>query len=187
KYAFRAIAVGNGTHGRETEAFVKDVLAEEGLEEVCCVPVSEAGASVYSASDVAREEFPELALPVRGAISIARRLQDPLAELVKIDPKSIGVGQYQHDVYQGLLAKKLDEVVESCVNLVGVELNTASAPLLARVSGIGPTIAKRIVTHRDQKGAFQSRGALKDVAGVGPKTFEQCAGFLRIRDAENPL
>src|SRR5262249_19141012 len=135
KYPLRAVAVGNGTHGRETEAFVKEVLSSEGLREVPCVPVSEAGASVYSASDVAREEFPDLDLTVRGAISIARRLQDPLAELVKIDPKSIGVGQYQHDVYQGLLAKKLDEVVESCVNLVGVELNTASAPLLARVAG----------------------------------------------------
>src|SRR6185437_10123646 len=181
------IAVGNGTHGRETEAFVREVLAEEGLKEVVCVPVSEAGASVYSASDVAREEFPDLDLTVRGAISIARRLQDPLAELVKVDPKSIGVGQYQHDVYQGLLAKKLDEVVESCVNQVGVELNTASAPLLSRVAGIGPTLAKKIVAHRDAKGAFKSRKELHDVAGVGPKTFEQCAGFLRVRGGEQPL
>jgi uncharacterized protein len=187
KYPIVAVAVGNGTHGRETEAFVKEVLVAEGLKEVMCVPVSEAGASVYSASDVAREEFPDLDLTVRGAISIARRLQDPLAELVKIDPKSIGVGQYQHDVYQGLLAKKLDEVVESCVNLVGVELNTASAPLLARVAGIGPSLAKKIVAHRNEKGAFKGRRALADVAGVGPKTFEQAAGFLRVRGGEHPL
>ncbi|UQA54863.1 Tex family protein [Polyangium aurulentum] len=187
KYGVRAVAVGNGTHGRETEQFVRDVLAAEGLKEIFCVPVSEAGASVYSASDVAREEFPDLDLTVRGAISIARRLQDPLAELVKIDPKSIGVGQYQHDVYQSLLARKLDEVVESCVNAVGVELNTASAPLLARVAGIGPSLAKKIVSHRDERGAFPSRKALLDVPGVGPKTFEQCAGFLRIRGSEHPL
>ncbi|MDC0676380.1 Tex family protein [Sorangium atrum] len=187
KYPLRAVAVGNGTHGRETEAFVKDVLASEGLTELFCVPVSEAGASVYSASDVAREEFPELDLTVRGAISIARRLQDPLAELVKVDPKSIGVGQYQHDVYQGLLARKLDEVVESCVNRVGVELNTASAPLLARVAGIGPSLAKKIVAHRDLNGAFKSRKALLDVPGVGPRTFEQAAGFVRVRGGEHPL
>ncbi|WP_233562424.1 helix-hairpin-helix domain-containing protein, partial [Sorangium cellulosum] len=145
------------------------------------------GGSVYSASDVAREEFPDLDLTVRGAISIARRLQDPLAELVKVDPKSIGVGQYQHDVYQGLLARKLDEVVESCVNLVGVELNTASAPLLARVAGIGPSLAKKIVAHRDLNGAFKSRKGLLDVPGVGPRTFEQAAGFLRVRGGEHPL
>ena len=187
KHPIRAVAVGNGTHGRETEAFVKDVLAAEGLTEAFCTPVSEAGASVYSASDVAREEFPDLDLTVRGAISIARRLQDPLAELVKIDPKSIGVGQYQHDVYQGLLAKKLDEVVESCVNLVGVELNTASAPLLARVAGIGASLARKIVSHRNDKGAFKSRKALLDVPGLGPKTFEQCAGFVRVRGGEHPL
>ena len=187
KHPLRAVAVGNGTHGRETEAFVKEVLASEGLKEVLCLPVSEAGASVYSASDVAREEFPELDLTVRGAISIARRLQDPLAELVKIDPKSIGVGQYQHDVYQGLLAKKLDEVIESCVNLVGVELNTASAPLLSRVAGIGATLAKRIVAHRNEKGAFKSRKELLGVSGVGPKTYEQAAGFLRVRGGEHPL
>ncbi len=187
KFPLRAVAVGNGTHGRETEAFVKEVLASEGLKEVFCVAVSEAGASVYSASDVAREEFPDLDLTVRGAISIARRLQDPLAELVKVDPKSIGVGQYQHDVYQGLLAKKLDEVVESCVNQVGVELNTASAPLLSRVAGIGPSLAKRIVAHRNEKGAFKSRKGLLEVAGIGPKTFEQAAGFLRVRGGEHPL
>jgi uncharacterized protein len=187
KFPLAAVAVGNGTHGRETESFVKDVLASEGLKEVFCVPVSEAGASVYSASDVAREEFPDLDLTVRGAVSIARRLQDPLAELVKVDPKSIGVGQYQHDVYQGLLARKLDEVIESCVNRVGVELNTASAPLLSRVAGIGPTLAKRIVAHRNDKGAFKSRKALLEVSGLGPKTFEQCAGFVRVRGGEHPL
>lgn len=187
KHRVVAIAVGNGTHGRETESFVREVLVAEGLTEAFCVPVSEAGASVYSASEVAREEFPDLDLTVRGAISIARRLQDPLAELVKIDPKSIGVGQYQHDVYQGLLAKKLDEVVESCVNSVGVELNTASAPLLSRVSGIGSSLAKKIVAHRDAHGAFKSRKALLDVSGIGPRTFEQAAGFLRVRGGENPL
>jgi uncharacterized protein len=183
----RAIAVGNGTHGRETEAFVREVLAEANVADVHCVSVSESGASVYSASEIAREEFPDLDLTVRGAISIARRLQDPLAELCKVDPKSIGVGQYQHDVHQPLLAKRLDEVVESCVNSVGVELNTASAPLLSRVAGIGPTLAKRIVDHRNEHGAFKSRKKLLDVAGVGPRTFEQCAGFLRIRDGEHPL
>ena len=182
-----AVAVGNGTHGRETEAFVRETLAEQGLKDVIVVSVSEAGASVYSASDVAREEFPELDLTVRGAISIARRLQDPLAELVKVDPKSIGVGQYQHDVHQPLLAKKLDEVVESCVNLVGVELNTASAPLLSRVAGVGPTLAKRIVEHRTLTGRFGSRKALLDVAGLGPRTFEQAAGFLRVRGGLHPL
>lgn len=187
KHHVAAIAVGNGTHGRETESFVKEVLVSEGLSDAFCVPVSEAGASVYSASDIAREEFPDLDLTVRGAISIARRLQDPLAELVKIDPKSIGVGQYQHDVYQGLLAKKLDEVVESCVNSVGVELNTASAPLLSRVSGIGPSLAKKIVAHRDAHGAFKNRKALLDVSGIGPRTFEQAAGFLRVRSGEHPL
>lgn len=187
KYGVYAVAIGNGTHGRETEQFARDVLVAEGLKEVMCLSVSEAGASVYSASDVARDEFPDLDLTVRGAISIARRLQDPLAELVKIDPKSIGVGQYQHDVYQVLLAKKLDEVVESCVNMVGVELNTASAPLLARVAGIGPSLAKKIVAHRDAHGAFSSRKKLLDVQGLGPKTFEQCAGFLRIRGGEHPL
>jgi len=187
KHAVVAVAVGNGTHGRETESFARETLAEAGMKDVLVVSVSEAGASVYSASDVAREEFPELDVSIRGAISIARRLQDPLAELVKIDPKSIGVGQYQHDVYQGLLAKKLDDVVESCVNSVGVELNTASAPLLSRVAGIGPSVAKKIVAHRNVAGAFKSRKALLDVAGLGPKTFEQCAGFVRVRGGEHPL
>ncbi len=182
-----AIAVGNGTAGRETERFVRQVLKQTGNDAVMVVPVSEAGASVYSASEVAREEFPELDLTVRGAISIGRRLQDPLSELVKIDPKAIGVGQYQHDVNQTLLATKLDEVVVSCVNRVGVELNTASAPLLTRVSGIGASLAKRIVEYRNAHGAFSSRGELLQVPGLGAKTFEQCAGFLRIRESSNPL
>lgn len=187
KYQPRAIAVGNGTHGRETEDFAREVLAAEGLKETLCLAVSEAGASVYSASDIARDEFPDLDLTVRGAISIARRLQDPLAELVKIDPKSIGVGQYQHDVHQPLLAKKLDDVVESCVNQVGVEVNTASAPLLARVAGIGPSLARKIVAYRNDNGIFKNRKMLLDVPGMGPKTFEQAAGFLRVRGGEHPL
>ena len=190
KYPIVAVAVGNGTHGRETEAFVRELLKEEGLTAnpaPLCVAVSEAGASIYSASDVAREEFPDLDLTVRGAISIARRLQDPLAELVKVDPKSIGVGQYQHDVFQPFLAKKLDEVVESCVNSVGVEVNLASAPLLSRVAGIGPTLAKKIVAYRNEKGAFTSRSKLLEVPGFGPRTFEQAAGFLRVRGGEHPL
>jgi uncharacterized protein len=182
-----AVAVGNGTHGRETEAFVRDTLRDAGMSTVLVVSVNEAGASVYSASEVAREEFPDLDLTVRGAISIARRLQDPLAELVKLDPKSIGVGQYQHDVHQPLLAKQLDAVVESCVNQVGVELNTASASLLSRVAGLGPSIAKRIVEHRAGHGSFASRRALLDVAGLGPRTFEQSAGFCRVRGGAHPL
>ena len=182
-----AVAVGNGTAGRETEAFVRDVLKLLGAKDVMVVSVSESGASVYSASEIARDEFPELDLTVRGAISIGRRLQDPLAELVKIEPKAIGVGQYQHDVHQPLLDAKLDEVVVSCVNKVGVELNTASAPLLTRVSGVGPNLAKRIVAWRNENGAFKSRNDLKKVSGLGPKAFEQCAGFLRIRNAANPL
>ena len=187
KYKPEAIAVGNGTAGRETEAFARDVLKLMGEKDVIVVSVSEAGASVYSAGEVAREEFPDLDLTVRGAISIGRRLQDPLAELVKIDPKAIGVGQYQHDVHQPLLGAKLDEVVVSCVNKVGVELNTASAPLLTRVSGIGESLAKRIVAWRNANGAFRSRSDLKKVSGLGPKAFEQSAGFLRIRGAANPL
>lgn len=182
-----AIAVGNGTAGRETETFIRDLLQEAGKSHIVVVQVSEAGASVYSASDVAREEFPELDLTIRGAISIARRFQDPLAELVKVEPKAIGVGQYQHDVYQPLLDSKLGEVVESCVNHVGVELNTASAPLLSYVAGIGPALAKRIVAYRDEHGRFHSRHELNKVSGLGPRTFEQAAGFLRIRDAKNPL
>lgn len=180
-----AIAIGNGTHGRETESFVRDSLSTQ--PGPFCVSVSESGASVYSASEIAREEFPDLDLTVRGAISIARRLQDPLAELVKVDPKSIGVGQYQHDVNQPLLVRKLDEVVESCVNQVGVEVNTASAALLSRVAGIGPTLAKKIVAHRDKHGSFKARKQLLDVSGLGPRAFEQCAGFLRISNAGHPL
>ena len=188
KYKPEAIAVGNGTAGRETEAFVRTTLKLMGREnDVIVVSVSESGASVYSASEVARAEFPKLDLTVRGAISIGRRLQDPLAELVKIDPKAIGVGQYQHDVHQPLLGAKLDEVVVSCVNRVGVELNTASASLLTRVSGLGASTARKIVEWRDGHGAFKSRKELLDVPGLGPKAFEQCAGFLRIRGAENPL
>lgn len=183
----QAIAVGNGTAGRETEAFVRTTLKILKATDVMVVSVSEAGASVYSASDVARDEFPDLDLTVRGAISIGRRLQDPLAELVKIDPKAIGVGQYQHDVHQPLLGAKLDEVVVSCVNRVGVELNTASAQLLTRVSGIGTALAKRIVEWRNTNGAFKSRNDLKKVTGLGAKAFEQSAGFLRIRGAANPL
>ena len=182
-----AIAVGNGTAGRETEAFARSVLKLIGAKDVMVVSVSEAGASVYSASETARDEFPDLDLTVRGAISIGRRLQDPLAELVKIEPKAIGVGQYQHDVFQPLLEEKLDEVTVSCVNKVGVELNTASAPLLTRVSGIGQALARRIVAWRNEHGAFRSRDDLKKVTGLGEKAFEQSAGFLRIRGAANPL
>ena len=181
-----AIAVGNGTHGRETADFCREVLKEV-APETLVVLVSESGASVYSASDIAREEFPDLDLTVRGAVSIARRLQDPLAEFVKIDPKAIGVGQYQHDVRPALLLRKLDEVIESCVNAVGVELNTASAPLLSRVAGVGPSLAKKIVAHREKVGAFRSRRELLQVASLGPKAFEQAAGFVRIRGAANPL
>lgn len=183
----RCIAIGNGTGGRETEAFVRRVVTEAGQEGVIVVAVNESGASVYSASDIARDEFPELDVTVRGAISIGRRLQDPLAELVKIDPKAIGVGQYQHDVHQPMLARKLDEVVESCVNHVGVEVNTASAPLLARVAGIGPALAKKIVAYREEHGAYKGRLALRQVPGMGPRSFEQAAGFLRVRDGEHPL
>lgn len=181
KHSPAAVAVGNGTGGRETEALAKRVVKKNpSLEGALVVSVSEAGASVYSASDVAREEFSDLDLTVRGAISIGRRLQDPLAELVKIDPKSIGVGQYQHDVHQPLLQTKLHQVVESCVNRVGVELNTASASLLSYVAGVGPSLAKKIITHRQTQGAFDTRNALLKVKGLGPKTFEQAAGFLRV-------
>ncbi|MCC7441126.1 MAG: RNA-binding transcriptional accessory protein [Bdellovibrionales bacterium] len=182
----RAIAVGNGTAGRETEGFLRALLKECGAE-VPVVMVNEAGASVYSASDVAREEFPDLDVTVRGAISIARRLQDPLAELVKIDPKSIGVGQYQHDVSQPALKRNLDAVVDSCVNSVGVNLNTASSHLLARVSGIGPALAKALVEHRSQKGLFKSRTQLLEVSRFSDKIYEQAAGFLRIPDSGHPL
>jgi uncharacterized protein len=186
KYGIELIAIGNGTAGRETDEFVAEVLATLERQPIK-VMVNEAGASVYSASPVAIAEFPDQDVTVRGAISIGRRLQDPLAELVKIDPKSIGVGQYQHDVDQKLLKKKLDETVESCVNYVGVDLNTASRELLTFVSGITPTIANNIVAYRNENGAFRDRRQLLKVAKLGPKAFEQAAGFLRIRDGNNPL
>ncbi len=185
-HTIEMIAVGNGTAGREMEIFAKETLVGAGLK-LPVVSISEAGASIYSASDIAREEFPELDLTVRGAISIARRLQDPLGELVKVDPKSIGVGQYQHDVNQAMLKKSLDGVVESCVNFVGVDLNTASWALLAYVSGVGPALAKAITRYRDENGSFSSRKALLKVPRFGAKAFEQAAGFLRIRDGKNPL
>ena len=184
RFKIDAIAIGNGTASRETEAFVKSI----GLpKEILVVMVNESGASVYSASEVAREEFPDYDITVRGAVSIGRRLTDPLAELVKIDPKSIGVGQYQHDVDQVKLKAGLDDVVMSCVNSVGVEVNTASKELLAYVSGLGPQLAKSIVEFRNQHGAFSDRESLRKVPRLGDKAFEQCAGFLRIRDSKNPL
>jgi uncharacterized protein len=186
KYSVKAIAIGNGTASRETEAFVRDFLSQAGLGAFHAT-VNESGASVYSASDIARQEFPDLDLTVRGAISIARRLQDPLAELVKIDPKSIGVGQYQHDVDQRQLQKSLESVIESCVNRVGVDLNTASWALLRYVAGINERTAQKIVEFRNENGRFRSRVQLTAVSGIGPKTFEQAAGFLRIRGGENPL
>ncbi len=186
KASIRAVAVGNGTAGRETEGFVRGALAEAGLD-VPVVLVNESGASVYSASEVAREEFPDLDITIRGAISIARRLQDPLAELVKIDPKSIGVGQYQHDVSEAALRKRLDLVVDVAVNRVGVNLNTASPYLLSRVSGIGPALGKAIVKQREDKGLFRSRKELFDVPRFTRKTFEQAAGFLRIPNGDHPL
>ncbi len=183
-YKIEVIAIGNGTAGRETEAFIQKIALPEGVR---VYSVSEDGASVYSASDVAREEFPDYDVTVRGAVSIGRRLMDPLAELVKIDPKSIGVGQYQHDVDQSLLKDRLDETVESCVNSVGVNLNTASNWLLRYVSGIGPVLAGNIVDYRTANGPFASRAELLNVKRLGAKVFEQCAGFLRIPDAANPL
>lgn len=187
KYDVGLIAIGNGTASRETDKFVGDVLKAHKDINAQKVMVNEAGASVYSASEFAAKEFPDLDVTIRGAISIARRLQDPLAELVKIDPKSIGVGQYQHDVSQVQLARSLDAVVEDCVNAVGVEVNTASSALLARVSGLNSTLANNIVEFRNNNGAFKSRDQLKKVPRLGEKTFEQAAGFLRIRDGENPL
>lgn len=188
KYNVEAVAIGNGTASRETEKFVMDVLKKNSLEDkIICVVVNEAGASIYSASDVAREELPTLDITYRGAVSISRRLQDPLAELVKIDPKSIGVGQYQHDVEQKNLKESLEAVVEDCVNYVGVDLNTASPHLLAYVSGIGKTISKSIVDYRTNNGLFKSRAELTKVQKLGDKVFEQCAGFLKIRNGENPL
>jgi uncharacterized protein len=184
RFGVEAIAIGNGTAGRETEAFVRSI----GLpKDIAIVMVNESGASIYSASEVAREEFPDKDLTVRGSVSIGRRLMDPLAELVKIDPKSIGVGQYQHDVDQPSLKKSLDDVVISCVNAVGVEVNTASKELLTYVSGLGPRLAKKIVEFRNEFGPFRSRKEFRKVSGLGPKAFEQAAGFLRIRDGDNPL
>ncbi len=186
EYKIDAIAIGNGTASRETESLVKSVVKNGNLKTAVHM-VSEQGASIYSASPIAREEFPDKDVTVRGAVSIGRRLMDPLAELVKIDPKSIGVGQYQHDVEQKMLKESLDSVVESCVNLVGVELNTASKHLLSYVSGLGPALAQNIVEYRSKNGAFSSREELKKVPRLGAKAFEQSAGFLRIRGAENPL
>lgn len=187
KHNVELIAIGNGTASRETERFAKDVIKEIKENKPQTVVVSEAGASVYSASEFAANEFPNLDVSLRGAVSIARRLQDPLAELVKIEPKAIGVGQYQHDVNQTQLARKLDAVVEDCVNAVGVDLNTASAPLLARVAGMTKTLAQNIVVYRDENGRFESRSELKKVPRLGPKAFEQCAGFMRIAEGKNPL
>jgi uncharacterized protein len=183
-YGIEAIAVGNGTAGRETEVFIRDSNLDRRIQ---VVMVNESGASIYSASEAARQEFPDLDLTVRGAISIGRRLMDPLSELVKIDPKSIGVGQYQHDVDQTALKKSLDDVVISCVNRVGVEVNQASPHLLTYVSGLGPRLARNIVEYREKNGPFVSRKQFTDVPRMGPKAFQQSAGFLRIRDGENPL
>lgn len=187
RHHVRAIAIGNGTGSREASAYVRDFLRQAALAEVFSVVVSESGASVYSASEIARQEFPDLDLTIRGAISIARRLQDPLAELVKIDPKAIGVGQYQHDVDQRRLMQGLEATVESCVNRVGVDLNTASFALLRYVAGIKERTAEKIVEYRNEHGRFRSRVEVMAVAGFGPRTFEQAAGFLRIRGGENPL
>jgi len=184
KYNIEAIAIGNGTAGRETETFIRNINLSK---DIPVVMVNESGASIYSASKVAREEFPDEDVTVRGAVSIGRRLMDPLAELVKIDPKSIGVGQYQHDVDQSMLKQSLDDVVISCVNSVGVEINTASKQLLTYVSGLGPQLAQNIIKYRDENGPFESRQKLKKVARLGAKAFEQAAGFLRIRNAVNPL
>ncbi|WP_072802155.1 Tex family protein [Rhodococcoides yunnanense] len=187
KHSVQLIAIGNGTASRETDALAADLIAKFPAAGLTKIVVSEAGASVYSASAYASSELPDLDVSIRGAVSIARRLQDPLAELVKIDPKSIGVGQYQHDISESLLARSLGAVVEDAVNAVGVDVNTASVPLLSRVSGIAGSLAESIVAHRDQHGPFASRSKLKDVARLGPKAFEQCAGFLRIADGDDPL
>ena len=187
KHNVSLISIGNGTASRETDKLAQDLIKRHPELKLTKIVVSEAGASVYSASEFASRELPDLDVSIRGAVSIARRLQDPLAELVKIDPKSIGVGQYQHDVSQSQLARTLDAVVEDCVNAVGVDVNTASAPLLARVSGLSASVAQSIVTYRDMKGAFTSRAALKAVPRLGDKTFEQAAGFLRVMNSDNPL
>ncbi|WP_323974300.1 Tex family protein [Aeromonas hydrophila] len=187
KHKVELISIGNGTASRETDRLVSDLFERYPAAKAQKIVVSEAGASVYSASELASQEFPDLDVSIRGAVSIARRLQDPLAELVKIDPKSIGVGQYQHDVGQSQLARRLDAVVEDCVNAVGVDVNTASVALLNRVSGLSQTLAQNIVAYRDENGAFKSRQQLLKVSRLGPKAFEQCAGFLRIRGGSNPL
>ena len=187
RHQVELVSIGNGTASRETDKLVADLMREFPQLGLKKIVVSEAGASVYSASEYAAREFPELDVSLRGAVSIARRLQDPLAELVKIDPKSIGVGQYQHDVSQTRLARALDGVVEDCVNAVGVDVNTASVPLLTRVSGLNSTLAANIVSYRDKNGAFKSRKALREVPRLGDKTFEQAAGFLRINGGDNPL
>src|SRR6185312_4784380 len=181
------VAIGNGTASRETDRLAADLIKLRPDLKLTKVVVSEAGASVYSASAYASQELPGMDVSLRGAVSIARRLQDPLAELVKIDPRSIGVGQYQHDLSEMKLSKSLDAVVEDCVNAVGVDVNTASAPLLTRVSGIGAGLAENIVLHRDANGPFRNRSQIKKVARLGPKAFEQCAGFLRIPDGDDPL
>ncbi|MEQ1557256.1 MAG: helix-hairpin-helix domain-containing protein, partial [Gallionella sp.] len=187
KHHVSIISIGNGTASRETDKLAHDLIKLRPELKLTSVVVSEAGASVYSASEFASKELPDMDVSLRGAVSIARRLQDPLAELVKIDPKSIGVGQYQHDVSQTQLARSLDAVVEDCVNAVGVDVNTASAPLLARVSGLSSTVAAGIVSYRDSKGKFASRAELRNVPRLGDKTFEQAAGFLRIMGGDNPL
>ena len=186
KYDVDIISIGNGTASKETEMFAADVI-KEANHKVYYMVVSEAGASVYSASKLAASELPQLDLTLRSAVSIARRLQDPLAELVKIEPKAIGVGQYQHDMPQKQLGEALDGVVEDCVNSVGADLNTASPALLLRVSGLNSTVCKNIVTYREENGAFNSRSELKKVPKLGPKAFEQCAGFLRVPESNNPL
>jgi len=187
QYCVKLVSIGNGTASRETDKLIAELVKENPELKLQKIMVSEAGASVYSASELAAKEFPQLDVSIRGAVSIARRLQDPLAELVKIDPKAIGVGQYQHDVNQSLLAKQLDVVIEDCVNKVGVDLNMASAALLSRVAGLNPTIANNIVQYRDDNGAFSKRSELKKVARLGPKAFEQCAGFLRINSGKEAL
>lgn len=188
KHKIEAIGVGNGTAGRETEEFIKkNILHQDKFKHIPCFMVSEQGASIYSASEIAREEFPDKDITVRGAVSIGRRLKDPLAELVKLDPKSIGVGQYQHDISAKLLSDSLQQVVENCVNSVGVDVNLASKSLLSYVSGLGPSLAQNIIEYRNSNGKIKNRGELKKVPKLGPKAFEQAAGFLRVRDAKNPL
>ena len=187
RHKVECIAIGNGTGGRKVDAFVGAILKEEPFQGIRKMIVNEAGASVYSTDDIAREEFPDLDPTIRSAVSIGRRLQDPLAELVKIDPRSVGVGQYQHDCDVGRLNDTLADRVESCVNRVGVNLNTASSKLLSYVSGIGPSLAKNIVHHRDHQGIFGSRKQLLEISGFGEKTFEQAAGFLRVPDSEQVL